>query len=87
MSDIPETMRAIVRKDDEVSLEEVPTPKIEDYEVLIEVEKAGIYGTDIAICHDDFETPTPMIMRHEFAGTVVKKNGSLVGEKSNSGEK
>lgn len=49
---------------------EVPTPG--PNEVLIEVARAGICGTDIHIWHGDYElAKLPVIPGHEFAGTVA----------------
>ncbi|MBN2230219.1 MAG: zinc-binding dehydrogenase [Candidatus Thorarchaeota archaeon] len=47
-----------------------PTPKKD--EVLIEVAAAGICGTDIHIKHDQtFYTP-PVVLGHEWSGTIVE---------------
>jgi len=49
---------------------EVPAPG--PNEVLIEVARAGICGTDIHIWHGDYELANfPLIPGHEFAGTVA----------------
>ena len=49
---------------------DVPTPGPND--VLIEVARAGICGTDIHIWHGDYELARyPLVPGHEFAGTVV----------------
>ncbi len=52
--------------------EDVPVPKMEDNEVLVRVEYAGICGSDMHIFNGDFEprTTVPMIPGHEFAGIV-----------------
>ncbi len=63
-------MRALVKTGRGVEIQEVSTPNIEDSEVLVEVKKAGICGTDLAIYNDNFETPEPLIMGHEFSGIV-----------------
>lgn len=47
-------------------------PKINSDEVLIKVSYAGICGTDIHIKHDQFPYWPPVIMGHEFSGTVVE---------------
>ncbi len=49
---------------------EVPKPKRD--EVLIEVAAAGLCGTDIHIKHDQaFYTP-PVVLGHEYSGTVIE---------------
>ena len=68
-------MKAIVKKqkgEGFMELSQRDIPKISDDEVLIKVEYAGICGTDIHIKHDQFPYWPPVIMGHEFSGTVVK---------------
>ena len=73
MTTLPRTMLAAQIASPKVSriLEaEVPTPG--PNEVLIEVARAGICGTDIHIWHGDYElAELPVIPGHEFAGTVA----------------
>ena len=67
------TMNALVKTAKGVGLielREVPVPEIGDNEVLIEVKAAGICGTDLHICHDEFPYWPPVILGHEFAGVV-----------------
>lgn len=57
---------------------EVPKPKITDHEVLIEVHAAGLCGTDVSLYDwpqmivENFNPPLPIIMGHEFSGTVAQ---------------
>ncbi|MFW9965878.1 MAG: zinc-binding dehydrogenase [Candidatus Thorarchaeota archaeon] len=54
-----------------LEIAEVQDPKPRRDEVLVEVAAAGICGTDIHIKHDQsFYTP-PVILGHEYSGTVV----------------
>lgn len=49
----------------------ISEPKPQDDEVLVKVEAAGICGTDVHIKHDQaFHTP-PVVLGHEYSGTVV----------------
>lgn len=70
---IPSTMRAgriLAPNRTEVATVPVPTPG--PGEVLIEVARAGICGTDIHILEGDYALAKfPMTPGHEFAGTVV----------------
>ena len=61
------------------SLEERPVPSFGDDEALIRVAYGGICGTDIHILHDQFTYYPPVIVGHEFSGTVeaVGKNVTL----------
>lgn len=69
---------------------EKPVPKAD--EVLIKIAYTGICGTDIHILHDQFAYWPPVIMGHEFSGTVeavgesvseYKIGDAVVGEPHN----
>jgi L-iditol 2-dehydrogenase len=51
---------------------EVPEPTPAPGEVKIEVAACGICGSDIHVRHDTFPYWPPVILGHEFAGTVVE---------------
>jgi threonine 3-dehydrogenase len=63
------------------ALREVPEPRIRDDEVLIQVRRAGVCGTDVHIHEwDDWargRCRPPFVVGHEFAGDVVQV-GALV---------
>jgi L-iditol 2-dehydrogenase len=62
-----------------LELRDIGDPKPQRNEVLVEVAAAGICGTDIHIKHDQaFYTP-PVVLGHEYSGTVA-----AVGEDVNS---
>ena len=71
-------MKALVKKKPEPGLwmENVPKPSIHSQEILIKVNKTAICGTDIHIYNWDqwaqSNVPTPLVIGHEFAGTVVE---------------
>jgi D-arabinitol dehydrogenase (NADP+) len=73
VSNIPREMRAgriLGARHSDVATVEVPTPGPGD--VLIEVARAGICGTDLHILDGDYELARfPMTPGHEFAGTIV----------------
>ncbi len=55
-----------------LELRELEVPKPKRDEVLIEVAAAGLCGTDIHIKHDQaFYTP-PVVLGHEYSGTVIE---------------
>jgi L-iditol 2-dehydrogenase len=60
-----------------IKLEEVPIPKIDPGEVLIEVKAAGICGTDLHIANDEFPYWPPVTLGHEFAGVIVEAGKSV----------
>jgi threonine 3-dehydrogenase len=71
------TMRALVKKKPEVGLwlEEVPVPTIGINDVLVQVLRTGICGTDLHIYNWDAwarkTIPVPMVVGHEFVGRIV----------------
>jgi len=58
-----------------------PIPEIAEDEVLIKVAFTGICGTDIHVYHDEFPYWPPVIIGHEFSGTVVKCGSKVTGYK------
>ncbi|MCP2519091.1 alcohol dehydrogenase catalytic domain-containing protein [Candidatus Aminicenantes bacterium AC-335-A11] len=73
-------MKALVFKNNEISLNEVPIPEIKEDEALIKILKAGICNTDIEILkgYMNFEG----ILGHEFVGIVVEaKNKKWIGKR------
>lgn len=54
-----------------IELREVLVPRPESGEVLIKVEACGICGTDLKIYDDGFTYYPPVIIGHEFSGTVA----------------
>ena len=85
---IPETMHAAVMTEyGRIEWLEVPVPKIGENEVLVKVQVANICGSDMHIYHGKFHprTSTPLIMGHEFTGTVVAKGARV--EDVNLGER
>ena len=74
---IQKTMKALVKKKREPGLwlEEVPVPEVGINDVLIEVLRTGICGTDVHIYNWDSwaqkTIPVPMVVGHEFVGRIV----------------
>jgi L-iditol 2-dehydrogenase len=54
-----------------LELREVPVPTPGLGEVLIAVKACGICGTDVHVRHDEFPYWPPVILGHEFTGTIV----------------
>ncbi len=73
-----ETMRALVKRHPEAGIwmEDVPVPSAGVNEVLIEVEKTAICGTDLHIYKWDAWSQrtirTPLVIGHEFVGRIVE---------------
>ncbi len=62
-----------------VEIQEVGEPKPLANEVMIEVEAAGICGSDVHIYHDDIKIPLrlPVIMGHELSGVVAQVGANV----------
>ena len=72
------TMKALVKKEakEGLWLDEVPTPKVGNNDVLVKIQKTAICGTDVHIYNWDEwaqkTIPVPMTIGHEFAGVIVE---------------
>ncbi len=70
-------MKALVKKSAETGIwmEEAPMPEVGHNDVLVKITKTAICGTDVHIYNWDAWSqatiPVPMIIGHEFVGTVV----------------
>ena len=53
-------------------VEEIDAPRPGDDEILVNVEYAGICGTDLHIYHDTYDDAPPMTIGHEFSGVVTE---------------
>jgi L-iditol 2-dehydrogenase len=62
-----------------VGVREVPEPRCGDDRVKIAVAGAGICGTDLHVLHGTFRSYPPVVMGHEFAGTVAEVGRSVRG--------
>jgi threonine 3-dehydrogenase len=76
-------MKALVksRREKGLWLEDVPLPKHGINDVLIKVDRTGICGTDLHIYKWDAwaqkTIPVPMVVGHEFVGTVVEVGSNV----------
>jgi L-iditol 2-dehydrogenase len=81
-------MKALVkhtRGEGNVDILDVPEPACKENQVRVEIAFCGVCGTDIHVLHDTFRNFPPVILGHEFAGTVVEVgrnvNGVHIGER------
>jgi threonine 3-dehydrogenase len=78
-----ETMTALVKREAKVGLwlDEVPVPEIGINDVLIQVLRTGICGTDVHIYQWDAwaqkTIPVPMVVGHEFVGRIVEVGSNV----------
>ena len=76
-------MKALLKKEprEGLWLEQVPVPEVGINDVLIKIRKTSICGTDIHIYNWDQWSQktikTPMVIGHEFVGTVEKTGSSV----------
>jgi len=81
-------MKALTKKRPEPGLwmEDVPVPEVGTNDVLIEIHKTAICGTDIHIFNWDKwsqkTVKTPLVLGHEFVGTVEKMGSNVHDVKS-----
>jgi len=61
----------VARGEGNVALIDVPEPEVIPNHVVIEVQSAGICGTDMHIYHDEYPSNPPVILGHEVAGVVA----------------
>jgi len=65
-------MQAVVFPQPEtIALERVADPTPADDEVVVQVARCGICGTDVHIFRNEYMSTFPLIPGHEFGGTVV----------------
>ena len=63
-------MRALVKQGSRVRLAHPPVPDVGPSDVLVEVEAAGLCRTDVYVASGLIDCPDPLVLGHEFAGTV-----------------
>jgi L-iditol 2-dehydrogenase len=55
-----------------VELRDMPEPEGGPGKIILEVGSCGVCGTDIHVLHDTYRNYPPVILGHEFAGTIVE---------------
>lgn len=70
-------MQALVKfgsGDGDVEIRQIPQPKIGPDQVLLEVQAAGVCGSDIHLWHEQQSWPIklPLVLGHEFCGVVTE---------------
>ncbi len=64
-------LAAVLRAVGEIEVLDIDPPVCGDDDVVIAVASCGVCGTDRAIFRGEYAVDTPMILGHEFSGTVV----------------
>ena len=68
----------------DIRVENISVPQIKEDEVLVKVAYCGVCGTDVHIYEGDkgcAEVHPPIVLGHEFAGTVVAVGGAVKNRK------
>jgi len=60
-----------------VTICDIPEPVCGDDDVKVDVRFTGICGTDLHVLHDTFRNYPPVILGHEFSGTVVETGRNI----------
>ncbi len=64
---------------DGVSLVDIPVPTPKANEVLIKVMACGICGTDLHIINEEYDHTSPVVLGHEFTGTIAETGADVKG--------
>jgi hypothetical protein len=64
-----------------VEFRDVPEPKPQDDEVLIEVKAISVCGSDLHIYHDSHPYWPPVVLGHEFSGVIADVGKEVKGWK------
>ena len=64
---------------DGVSLVDIPVPTPKANEVLIKVMACGICGTDLHIINEEYAHTSPIVLGHEFTGTIAECGADVTG--------
>jgi L-iditol 2-dehydrogenase len=68
---------AVYYSQNDIRIEEMPTPEIGEGEVLVEMKACGICGSDLMEWY--LKTRAPLVLGHEPAGIIVKKGSRVEG--------
>jgi L-iditol 2-dehydrogenase len=68
---------AVYHSQQDIRIEEVPTPRIGDDEILVEMKACGICGSDLMDWY--LKNRAPLVLGHEPAGIIAKKGSKVEG--------
>jgi L-iditol 2-dehydrogenase len=65
--------QAVMTQPGEIKFHEVPKPSLDDHQVLIQVKRIGVCGSDIHVYHGQHPyTDYPVVQGHEVSGVIVE---------------
>src|SRR5215831_1088224 len=62
-----------------IKIEEIPTPRPKEGEVLVKVHACGVCHTDLHVIKAEVAFPMPAVLGHEISGTVVEVGAGVTG--------
>jgi L-iditol 2-dehydrogenase len=68
---------AVYYSQNDIRVEEMPTPRIAEDEVLVQMKACGVCGSDLMEWY--LKTRAPLVLGHEPAGVIAKKGGKVEG--------
>jgi len=68
---------AVYYSQNDIRIEERPTPRIADDEVLVQMKACGVCGSDLMEWY--LKTRAPLVLGHEPAGVIAKKGDKVEG--------
>jgi L-iditol 2-dehydrogenase len=74
-----QAVRKTARGVGNIEVQDIPEPRARSGQIVLEVDSAGICGTDLHIYLDEFETNPPVTIGHETAGTIVELGPQVTG--------
>jgi D-arabinose 1-dehydrogenase-like Zn-dependent alcohol dehydrogenase len=74
-----------------LKMRELEVPVLQDFQVLVRIDAAGVCGSDVHIWKgEDERTPLPIVLGHEGVGTVIDVKGEkryVTGEPVKAGDR
>ncbi len=82
-----ERMQAVyLERPGKIVVRRVPIPLIKENEVLIKVARCGVCMTDVHMYKGSFPVKTPVILGHEFSGTIERVGKNVANYANLSGQ-
>ena len=77
---------AYLEKPGKIVVRRIPIPSIKKNEVLVKVARCGVCMTDVHVYKGSFPVKTPVILGHEFSGTIEKVGENVTSYANLSGQ-
>lgn len=71
--------RVLLAEAEKFVVQEVPIPEPGEKDVIVQVERSGICGSDVHIYHGISPLKPPVVLGHEFVGTVYAMGAEVEG--------